>query len=228
MRHPGFVVRLVLAMSMALLLSIEARAQSVLSYHGAPGRSGSYIMPGLTWERASGIHSDPAFDGHVQGHIYAQPLFWQSPRTNQELLLVATEDDVVYALDARSGKAVWQKSLGRPAKYSALPCGNISPLGITGTPVLDDAKAAIYLDAMVDAEDGSGPQHLVFGLAVDDGATLPGFPVNVAQALKAHGLTFTPRMQNQRGALAIADRTLSFHMADTMVIAVRIMAGWLG
>jgi hypothetical protein len=199
---------LLLAMGMVLQPCLEACAQSVLSYHGAPSRSGTYVMPGLTWERASGIHSDPAFDGHVEGHIYAQPLFWQSPKTNRQLLLVATEDDVVYALDAATGKVVWRKSLGRPVKYSALPCGNISPLGVTGTPVIDDVKAAIYLDAMVDGEDGSGPQHLVFGLAVADGSTLPGFPVDVAQVLKTQGLTFTPRLQNQRGALAIADRTL--------------------
>jgi hypothetical protein len=103
---------------------------------------------------------------------------------------------------------VWRKSLGRPVKRSALPCGNISPLGVTGTPVLDEVKGAIYLDAMVDAEDGSGPQHLVFGLAVDDGSILPGFPLNVAQVLKARGITFVPLLQNQRGALAIANRTL--------------------
>jgi hypothetical protein len=207
-RHPGFIVWLALIMGAALLPRGEARAQSVLNYHGAPSRSGGYVMPGLTWARAAGIHSDPAFDGRVDGNIYAQPLFWKSPKTNRPLLLVATEDDIVYALDARSGKVVWRKALGHPVKRSALPCGNISPLGITGTPVIDDGKAAIYLDAMVDAEDGSGPQHLVFGLAVDDGSVLPGFPVNVAQALKARGLTFTPVVQNERGALAIVDRTL--------------------
>jgi hypothetical protein len=207
-RHSGFVIWLVLAMGTVFLPSGEARAQSVLSYHGAPSRSGAYVVPGLTWARAAGIHSDPAFDGHVDGHIYSQPLFWQSPKTNRKLLLVATEDDVVFALDGISGRVVWRKALGTPVKYSALPCGNISPLGITGTPVIDDVKGAIYLDAMTDAADGSGPQHLVFGLAVDDGAILPGFPINVAQALKAHGLTFTPRIQNQRGALTIVDRML--------------------
>jgi outer membrane protein assembly factor BamB len=165
-------------------------------------------MPGLTWERAHGIHIDPSFDGHIDGHIYAQPLFWQSPKTHRQLLLVASENDVVYALDAHSGQVVWRKSLGRPVRGSALPCGNISPLGITGTPVIDDVNAAVYLDAMVDGEDGSGPQHFVFGLAVDDGSVVPDFPVNVAQALKTHGVAFTPRIQNQRGALLIVDRTL--------------------
>jgi outer membrane protein assembly factor BamB len=91
---------------------------------------------------------------------------------------------VVYALDAHSGQVVWRKSLGRPVRGSALPCGNISQLGITGTPVIDDVNAAVYLDAMVDGQDGSGPQHFVFGLAVDDGSVVPDFPVNVAQALK--------------------------------------------
>jgi PQQ enzyme repeat len=189
-------------------VATEPRPQAVLTYHAAPNRSGTYVVPGLTLQRASGLHSDPAFDGHVGGHIYAQPLFWQSPKTNRKFLLVATEDDVVYALDARSGKVVWQKSLGRPVKNSDLPCGNISPLGITGTPVIDDVKAAIYFDAMVGAEDGSGPQHLVFGLALEDGSILPGYPVNVAQALRAGGMTFTPSLQNQRGALAIAGRML--------------------
>jgi PQQ enzyme-like repeat protein len=186
----------------------EARAQSVTNYHGGPTRSGAYVMPGLTWERARGVHIDPSFDGRVEGHIYSQPLLWQSPKTNRKLLLVATEDDVVYALDANSGKVAWQKSLGRPAKSSELPCGNIDPLGITGTPVIDDDKGTIYLDAMVAPEDGSGPQHLVFGLAADDGSVLPGFPVNIAQALKTLGMTFRPGLQNERGALAIAGRTL--------------------
>src|ERR1700733_2362168 len=160
------------------------QSQSVLTYHGDMSRSGYYVMPGITWERAHGMHPDPAFDGRIDGHIYAQPLFWQSPKTGRQLLLVATENDVVHALDAHSGKVVWQKSLGHAVDDSALPCGNISPLGITGTPVIDDVKGAVYLDAMVSTED-SGPQHLVFGLALDEGSILPGYPLNVATALRS-------------------------------------------
>src|SRR5580704_9966727 len=185
----------------------EASAQSVLTYHGDMSRSGYYVMPGITWERAHGMHPDPAFDGRIDGHIYAQPLFWQSPKTGRQLLLVATENDVVYALGAHSGKVVWQRSLGHAVDDSALPCGNISPLGITGTPVIDDIKGAVYLDAMVSTED-SGPQHLVFGLALDDGAILPGYPLNVATALRSLEMKFTPSIQNQRSALTIVGRTL--------------------
>jgi len=191
-----------------LLMGVPSYAQSVLTYHNDATRSGLYVMPRLTYERAAGMHLDADFDGRVEGHIYAQPLFWHFRQTTRKLVIVATEDDVVYALDARTGKVAWRKSLGAPVPRSALPCGNISPLGITGTPAIDSIKDAIYLDAMVTAQDGSAAQHLIFGLSVGDGAVLPGFPINVADALRARGLTFVPRMQNQRGALLIAENKL--------------------
>ena len=41
----------------------------------------------------------------------------------------------MYAFDL-SGHKLWQRNLGRPAAGGELPCGNIDPLGITGTPVV--------------------------------------------------------------------------------------------
>jgi hypothetical protein len=208
MRHLRRALGLAAGIGAMLLAGGAGHGQSVLTYHNDGARSGLYVMPRLTWERAAGMHLDPDFDGRVDGHIYAQPLFWHYRQTSRKLVIVATEDDVVYALDAHNGKVAWKKSLGRPVPRSALPCGNIGPLGITGTPAIDAIKDAIYLDAMVDAEDGSGAQHLVFGLSVGDGSVLPGFPINVAEALRARGLTFTPRTQNQRGAVLIAENKL--------------------
>jgi outer membrane protein assembly factor BamB len=51
--------------------------------------------------------------------------------------LLATEDNFVYAIDALSGRELWRSALGRPISRSSLSCGNIDPLGITGTPVID-------------------------------------------------------------------------------------------
>jgi hypothetical protein len=87
-----------------------------------------------------------------------------------------------------------------------LPCGNIDPMGITGTPVINESRGAIYFDAMGLTQ--AGPQHLVFGLSVANGQILPGFPVNVQQALAALGMHFTPTNQDQRGALLIMHKTL--------------------
>lgn len=205
-------VRISFALLFATLVALnyptEAGAQerSVLTYHGDSSRSGNLVVPSLTWERARSVHLDHAFDGRVSGHIYAQPLYWHGAGSNSALLFVATEDDIVQALDANTGKAVWRRSLGSPVPRSALPCGNISPLGITGTPVIDEATQALYVDAAT--EDRSGPRHQIFALSLKDGSTLEGWPIDVAAALRAKGLVFNPRDQNQRAALTILDDVL--------------------
>jgi hypothetical protein len=45
---------------------------------------------------------------------------------------------------------------------------------------------------------------MIFGLSLRDGSILPGFPVNVSEALKTKGLRFNARDQGERGALTIA------------------------
>jgi hypothetical protein len=186
---------------LGITIGLPAWAQSVLAYHGGPDRSGNFIVPGLTWERTRSVHLDASFQPRTAGHLYAQPLYWQPPGSVSGQLLVATEDDSVYAIDARSGREIWSRSLGRPVALSTQPCGNIDPLGITGTPVIDESARVIYLGAMV--ADADGPHHRIFALSLEHGAPLPGWPVDVADVLAAQGQRFNTRFQNQRGALAI-------------------------
>jgi hypothetical protein len=199
------VTRISLAWLCALLLAMPAagtgQAQSVPTYHGDPARTGHYVVPGLTWERARGLRLDTGFAPRFSGHLYAQPLYWQPPGAASGQLVVASEDNIVAAIDAGSGKTVWTRALGSPVPRSALPCGNIDPLGITGTPVIDPSSATLYLDAM--AARPSGARHLIFALSLTDGSIVPGWPVDVAAALAAHGVHFDATVQNQRGALAI-------------------------
>ena len=89
-------------------------AQSVLSYHGSQDRSGNFVVPLLTWDIARSLHLDEGFRARVTGHVYAQPLFWRAPGTHSEMLLVATEDNVVFGIDAHTGREIWRKALGRP------------------------------------------------------------------------------------------------------------------
>jgi hypothetical protein len=88
------------------------------------------------------VHRVQEFDGHVEGHIYAQPLYWRAPVAGPSLVIAATESDLVFGLDADTGHVVWRTALGHPVRRSALPCGNIDPLGITGTPVIVAAGLA--------------------------------------------------------------------------------------
>ncbi len=124
---------------------------------------------------------------------------WRDAKTGAGELLVATEEDQVYAFDEKTGAQKWMRTLGQPATREAgFRCGNIWPLGVTGTPVIDKARATLYLDAMV-VRDGR-PRHEVFALSLDDGSVEPGWPVDVTAAL---GGSFDPMTQNQRGALAL-------------------------
>jgi hypothetical protein len=107
-------------------------------------------------------------------------------------------------LNADTGHVVWRIALDQPARRSVLPCGNIDPLGITGTPAIDVGRGAVFLDAMVD--DHGRPRHLVYGLRLSDGSVLPGFPVDIAAGLAARGIRFDAAAQNQRGALSLLTR----------------------
>lgn len=188
------------------LQGAKAQPKDVLTYHGDQNRSGSFVVPGLTADKARSVRLDPTFDARVAGHLYAQPLYWHAPGSNDATLLVASEDDIVQAFDARTGKETWRRTVGRPIPASSLPCGNINPLGITGTPVIDPATQAIYFDAAIAADDG--PHQQVFGLSLKDGAILPGWPIDIAEALQKSGRHFDSRTQNQRAALALLDRTI--------------------
>jgi hypothetical protein len=139
-----------------------AGTQQVLEHHGNAARSGLYVVPDLSWEAAGHLQRDPKFRAAVAGPVYAQPLYWRSPESDHALLLVATEQNLVYALDSRTGATTWRTSLGSPVARSSLPCGNIDPLGITGTPVIDDSTKTVYLDAMISDKASNVPKHMIF------------------------------------------------------------------
>src|SRR5260370_6181292 len=42
-----------------------AQQASVLGYHGHSDRSGNFVVPGLTWEKARSLHSDRGFHAAV-------------------------------------------------------------------------------------------------------------------------------------------------------------------
>ena len=187
------------ALAVTLAACGAARADSsILTYKGSLDRAGHYVMPGLTYERARGLRPDPSFNATFRGQVYAQPLLWREPGTGAGVLIVATEEDEVYAFDENTGAQKWMRTLGEPVPLTGFRCGNIWPLGVTGTPVIDKARATLYLDAAI-MRDGT-PRHEVYALSLADGTVEPGWPVDVATAL--HG-RFDPMVQNQRGALAL-------------------------
>lgn len=187
--------------------SARAAGNPIFQHHANAQRGGSYVDPALTRAAAAGVHLDPGFSGAVSGAVYAQPLFVGRGVAGKATLYVVTEQNIAYALDAATGAVLWQKNVGAPVTSADLPCGNIDPLGITGTPVIDPNTRSIFFNAMTSPDGGVTKRHLVFALSIDDGSVKPGWPVDASSA-HSGSTAFVAQYQNQRGALLILNNTL--------------------
>jgi hypothetical protein len=98
----------------------------------------------------------------VEGDVYAEPL------VVGPTVVVATEHNSLYALDATNGAVRWHDRLGTPVPRSELECGYIDPNGVTSTPVIDVAAGIVYVVAFID-----GPmRHELFAVKLDGGSVL--------------------------------------------------------
>ena len=178
----------------------------VLEYHKHASRDGVYLDPKMTKAAAASLHRDTTFSGKVDGWIYAQPLYVEEGPNGKPALYVATETNNVYALDAATGSVIWKKTFPPPSPRSALGCGNIDPLGITGTPVIDLASRTMFFDAMTE-----GPKHLLYAISIDDGSARTGWPLDTTMipATTAGGsVNLDATIQNERGALALLNGSI--------------------
>ncbi|HEX4561804.1 MAG TPA: PQQ-binding-like beta-propeller repeat protein [Gemmatimonadales bacterium] len=140
----------------------------------------------------------------VDGDVYAQPLYFQNT------LIVATENNSVYAFDARSLRTtpLWHVNLGTPLSSRDVRCPFIRPnVGITPTPVIDPASGSIYVLARTT---GSGTyEQTLHRLDIRDGRDLaPATPITASvpgTGIDAvHGVvSFDPLRENPRAALLL-------------------------
>ncbi|MHB8465079.1 MAG: outer membrane protein assembly factor BamB family protein [Acidimicrobiales bacterium] len=122
---------------------------------------------------------------NLDGAVYGQPL------TIGNAVLAATENDTVYSLAAATGKVLWRAHLGTPVRLSDLQCGNIDPLGITGTPAYDQRTGSLFV-----VTESTGGSHDLVALDATTGA------VRFRRNLDVVG--HDRRAEQQRGALAVA------------------------
>ena len=153
------------------------------TYHGDNVRSG-------VGDRGAVARASPAWGTPptLDGLVYAEPLICG------DAIFVATENDTVYALNASTGAVGWQRHLGTPVPGSSLPCGDIDPSGITGTPVIDVANRTLYAVAYLASP--APAHHAQFGLNLSTGAVVSQV------AADAPGSNISA--QQQRGALALS------------------------
>ena len=181
--------------------TFHASAQvNVTQKNNNPSRDGLYVDPAFTPGDAANLVRDLNFDGTIVGNVHAQPLYIEGG-PNAPMIIAVTASNNVYALNATTGMVIWQRNLGTPAPTGPCP-GNIQPIGIIGTPVVDLASRSLFLDAVIN---GSPFKHFIYSLNVDTGATNPGWPVDLDARAHYNGINFSSAVQENRGALALVN-----------------------
>lgn len=145
----------------------------------------------------------------LDGAVYGEPLLFDGE------VLVATENDTVYALAATNGATLWSVHLGTAVPASRLPCGDITPVvGVTSTMTVDPASGTLFVSGAT--INGASVVHSLYaidisthavawrraldqpgwvaadelqraGLALDDGNVLVSFGGNYGDCGSYHG-----------------------------------------
>jgi outer membrane protein assembly factor BamB len=187
---------------------LPANAQvNVIQYHNHSTRDGLYIDSAFTQSAAANLTRDLNFDGTIVGNVYTQPLYIEGGPSGP-IVIAVTESNNVYALNATTGTVIWQLNVGDPVPENDISCTEVGSMGIIGTPVVDLASRALFLDAMVTPDGGTTIKHYIISLNVDTGAINPGWPVDVEASVIYNGVHFTAAVQQQRPALAIVGNVL--------------------
>jgi outer membrane protein assembly factor BamB len=121
------------------------------TYHRTPSRTGRTPHP-------AGTPLKQAWAKSLGDAVYGEPL------VVGDTLIVATEGDRVFGLNARTGRVRWRTGLGTPQPQSGVPCGDIDPLGITGTPAYDASTGSVFAVA-----ETVGGRHTLWALNAANG-----------------------------------------------------------
>ena len=208
-----------LAASLFCVVASAAAQVRVTTYYNDNSRTGHNVNE--TVLKPSNVNSTQfgkLFSTTVDGYVYAQPLYVPNVRNiaggTHNVLYIATEHDSVYAIDADSGSALWQKSFIKPsAGITTVPNADVSctnlktEIGITSTPVIDPETGTIYLVAET-KENGIYRQRL-HAIDIVTKAEKFGGPVVIAATVNGTGdgstggkISFDPlREQNRPGLL---------------------------
>jgi iron transport multicopper oxidase len=156
----------------------------------------------LTPQLVSGGTFGQLWSTAVEGQVYAQPLVYNGA------VLVATENNKVYGLDAATGALRWPAplNLGVPWRPSDIGCADLTPdIGVTATPVIDPTTDTAYLTHKTYASGTSGAARWYMD-AIDlaSGTEKAGFPVELRGAAQNQpSVTFHPTTQLQRPGLLL-------------------------
>jgi hypothetical protein len=214
---------------------VDLSAQTnVLTYHNDHARTGQNLEETtLTLANVNSSTFGKLFFAPLDGRVDAQPLYVAGvPIPNQgthNVLIVVTEHDSAYALDADSGATLWHRTLLKAGETASddRGCGQVSPeIGITSTPAIAIEKGptgaivggAIYAVAM--SKDGSGNYHQrLHALGLAAGKELFGGPVDIQAKFLGSG-------DNSSGGYVVFDPAQYKARAGLLLLNGVVYIGW--
>jgi hypothetical protein len=148
-------------------------------YHSDDGHTGFDPNP------PTAVTATTGWSSSLDAAVYAEPLVYQG------IVYAATLNNTVYALNQTDGSVVWSNHLRMP-ETTGWACGNVSPQGILGTPVIDPGTGRIYAATL-----GADDVYRLEGLNLTTGVE----ELNTAITTPAAGFDWT--IEQERGALAV-------------------------
>ncbi len=204
----------------ATLTVNPVQTTDVLTYHNDNSRTGQNLSETiLTPGGVNAANFGKLGFFPVDGPVDAQPLYLSNViipgNGTHNVLYVATENDSVYAFDATTGQILWQVSMLGPGEVPSDDhgCSEVSPaIGITGTPVIDNALGVMYLVSM--SKDGAGSYHQRFH-ALDVTTGIDGGPTEIQASFPGTGdnsdgqnVNFDPAQYTERAGLLLWNGTV--------------------
>jgi hypothetical protein len=150
-------------------LLLVAASPNVLTYHNDVARTGQNLgETTLTHSNVKSATFGKLYRATLDGVVDAQPLYVTGVsipnQGTHNVLIVATENDSLYALDADTGAQLWKAALLAAGETPSddRGCSQVTPqIGITSTPVINmepgASDGAIFAVAM--SKDASGNYH---------------------------------------------------------------------
>ena len=219
-----------------------AFSQDILTYHHDSSRTGlNSSETTLTTANVNSTQFGKLFVVTVDGLVDAQPLYLsQVPIAGQgthNLLIVATENDSVYAFDADVGTQIWHISALKSGETPSddRNCQQVTPtIGITSTPVISrppGTNGVIYAVAM--SKDSSGNYHQrLHALDAPTGKELYNGPEEIQAQYPGTGdgsvggyVIFDPAQYKERAGLLLINGMVL--LAWTSHCDIRPYTGWI-
>lgn len=238
----GSALRVAILVAFVGCFALAASAQvSLLTQHNDISRTGQNLNETiLTPSNVNPTQFGKLFSLAVDGQVYAQPLYIPGISIGgvvHNVLIVATENDSVYAFDADSNtsanaKPLWVASMVDAAHgagateralitSSTIGCTDLQPkIGITSTPVIDPVSQTIYVEAK-SWDGGSKYFHRLHALDLLTGNEKKPGPVLITATVPGTGegtnrgkVTFDPLHHQNRPGLLLVNGTIYIGFAS--------------